>query len=275
MCATTCLTPSGLLAGSPLAVGPSAVGPHAANPPAGSSSARHLLGLLPLLGAAVAMARATAGNTASVEPSDLLAQASDARGEELAGPRGEDDLVRRARRGEREAFGLIYDQHADLVFRYAYYRVGGNRAVAEDVVSETFLRALTRISSFEWQGREIGAWLITIARNHIVDLARSGRARLEFPTADLLATADERVGSGTVVPGPEDTVLSAIELRELLQALSSLGAEQRECVTLRFLQGLSVRETALAMNKKEGAVRALQLRAVRTLARQLPAPRGD
>ncbi|MCK9899495.1 sigma-70 family RNA polymerase sigma factor [Frankia sp. Cpl3] len=255
-----------------------------------------LLALLPLLGTATVMSRATAGDATRVdasepqhppEPADrsdrpdlrglpgLVDRPQPAAVARPPDPRVDADLVHRARRGEREAFGQIYDRYADLVYRFAFYRVGGNRAVAEDVVSETFLRALTRISTFEWQGRDIGAWLVTIARNHIVDLARSGRARLEFPAADLFTTAESGVGLRTSVPGPEDTVLSALSLRDLLQAVSSLGSEQRECVTLRFLEGLSVRETAQAMNKKEGAVRALQLRAVRALARSLPMSRGD
>jgi RNA polymerase sigma-70 factor (ECF subfamily) len=56
----------------------------------------------------------------------------------------------------------------------------------------------------------------------------------------------------------------------LIEALKSLGAEQQECLVLRFLQGLSLAETALAMGKKEGAIKALQYRAVRSLARELP-----
>jgi RNA polymerase sigma-70 factor (ECF subfamily) len=88
---------------------------------------------------------------------------------------------------------------------------------------------------------------------------------LEFPTGDILAAADTRWASG-----PEESVLAGLSNRALLDAVRALGPDQQECVVLRFLEGLSVRETALAMGKKEGAVRALQLRAVRALARQLP-----
>src|SRR6185312_1266836 len=59
--------------------------------------------------------------------------------------------------GDPEAFGALYDRYVDLVYRYVYYRVG-TRALAEDLTSETFLRALRRITSFTWQGRDIGAW---------------------------------------------------------------------------------------------------------------------
>lgn len=71
--------------------------------------------------------------------------------------------------------------------------------------------------------------------------------------------------------GPERVVLDAMTNRTLLTAVRRLGSEQQECVVLRFLHGLSVAETALIMGKKSGAIKALQYRAVRSLARMLPA----
>ena len=172
------------------------------------------------------------------------------------------DLVARAQAGDAEAFGELYDRYVDLVYRYVYYRVG-TKALTEDLVSETFLRALRRISSFTWQGRDFAAWLITIARNLIADHFKSGKYRLEVATADML-DADR------VTDGPEGEVLDAITNASLLDAVKQLNAEQQECVVLRFLQGMSVTETALAMGKTEGAIKALQYRAVRTLGRMLP-----
>jgi RNA polymerase sigma-70 factor, ECF subfamily len=174
------------------------------------------------------------------------------------------ELVGRAQRGENEAFGVLYDHYVDLVYRYVLYRIG-DQTLAEDIVSETFLRALGRISSFTWQGRDIGAWFVTIARNLVLDHVKSSRSRLEFPTGDILAAADIPGAAG-----PEESVLAGFGRRALLDAVRALAPDQQECVVLRFLEGLSVRETALAMGKREGAVRALQLRAVRALARRLP-----
>jgi RNA polymerase sigma-70 factor (ECF subfamily) len=172
------------------------------------------------------------------------------------------DLVLRARDGDAEAFGLLYDHYVDLVYRYVYYRVGAH-PLAEDLTSETFLRALRRMSTFSWQGKDFGAWLVTIARNLIADHFKSGRYRLEICTADLLEPARHQ-------EGPEETVLTAMTNRTLLQAVRLLGSDQQECVVLRFLHGLSVTETALIMGRKTGAIKALQYRAVRTLARLLP-----
>jgi RNA polymerase sigma-70 factor (ECF subfamily) len=172
------------------------------------------------------------------------------------------DLVERAQGGEAEAFGRLYDQYADTVYRYIYYRVGA-KATAEDLTSETFLRALRRIGTFTWQGRDFGAWLVTIARNLVADHFKSSRFRLEITTGEML-------DANEVERSPEDAVLESLSNAALLDAVRRLNPQQQECVTLRFLQGLSVAETARVMGKNEGAIKTLQYRAVRTLARLLP-----
>lgn len=171
-------------------------------------------------------------------------------------------LVLRARDGDAEAFGSLYDHYVELVYRYVYYRVGAH-PLAEDLTSETFLRALRRICDFHWQGKDFGAWLVTIARNLVTDHFKSGRYRLEVCTAELIEP-------GSPQEGPERAVLDAMTNRTLLRAVQGLNSEQQECVVLRFLHGLSVAETALIMDKKPGAIKALQYRAVRSLARMLP-----
>jgi RNA polymerase sigma-70 factor, ECF subfamily len=171
-------------------------------------------------------------------------------------------LVQLAQRGDAEAFGLLYERYVDTVYRYVYVRVGSQQ-LAEDITSETFLRALRRLDSFSWQGRDIAAWFITIARNLITDNAKSARFRMEVSTADML-DADTRVGSA-----PDVEVLERLRDERLLGAVRRLKPEQAECVVLRFLQGLSLAETAKVLGRSEGAVKQLQLRAVRSLHREL------
>jgi RNA polymerase sigma-70 factor, ECF subfamily len=176
-------------------------------------------------------------------------------------------LVERAQSGEAEAFGLIYDRYMDTVFRFIFFRVG-NRPLAEDLTADTFLRALKRIGSFTWQGRDLGAWLVTIARNLVADHFKSGRYRLEMTTGDVLdADQADRGPEGS----PEAAVVDHITNVALLTAVKQLNPEQQECIVLRFLHGFSVAETAEAMGKNEGAIKALQYRAVRALHRLLPA----
>jgi RNA polymerase sigma-70 factor, ECF subfamily len=173
-------------------------------------------------------------------------------------------LLALAQQGDGEAFGQIYDAYVAQVYRYLYYRVG-SQPLAEDLTSETFLRALRRIDSFSWQGRDICAWFITIARNLVTDHYKSSRFRLEVSTADMLDA--DRADNGI-----EQEVLDNLDNEALLAAVRRLKPEQQECVVLRFLQGLSVAETAAVMGRSDGAVKQLQLRAVRALAKLVPEP---
>ena len=149
-----------------------------------------------------------------------------------------------------------------VVHRYVLHRVG-DRSLAEDVTSETFVRALRRIDSLSFQGRDVGAWLVTIARNIIFDHVKSSRYRLEVATADM-RDADRSTD------GPEDAVVTMLTNQQVLECVQQLNPEQQECIVLRFLHGLSVSETAEIMGKKDGAIKALQHRAVRRLAALLP-----
>jgi len=181
-------------------------------------------------------------------------------------------LVTLAQQGDGEAFGQIYDKYVDSVYRYLYYRVGSPQ-LAEDLTSETFLRALRRIDSFHWQGRDIGAWFVTIARNLVADHFKSSRFKLETSTGDILdADHAGSVNQGSVAPGTEEIVLDRLRDAELLGAVQQLKADQQECVVLRFLQGLSVAETADVMGRSQGAIKQLQLRAVRSLAKVIAEP---
>jgi RNA polymerase sigma-70 factor (ECF subfamily) len=170
-------------------------------------------------------------------------------------------LVRAVQNGDGEAFGKLYDRYVDHVFRFIFYRVN-DRALAEDFTSETFLRALRRISTINYQGRDIGAWFMTIARNIVFDHTKSARFRLELTTAESVETTDTEAS-------PENAVLAHLTNTRLLSAVNELGEEQRECIVLRFLHGLSVAETAAVMGKNDGAIKALQHRAVKRLANML------
>ncbi len=167
-------------------------------------------------------------------------------------------LVHLAQQGDGEAFGMLYDRYVDSVFRFIYYRVN-DRALAEDFTSETFVRALRRIGGITYQGRDIGAWFVTIARNIVLDHVKSARHRLETPTGETIE-GNEREQS------TESAVLGSLASERLMEAVGQLGDEQRDCVMLRFMQGLSVSETASVLGKNEGAIKALQHRAVRKLA---------
>jgi RNA polymerase sigma-70 factor, ECF subfamily len=120
------------------------------------------------------------------------------------------------------------------------------------------------MNGFRWQGKDFGAWLMTIARNLCTDHFKAGRTRLEVPTDDMGRHDDS-------TEGPENEVLTGLTNELLLDGLRGLSEEQRDCLILRFLQGLSIAETADVLGRSEGAVKQLQLRAVRNLAKAIPA----
>jgi len=171
-------------------------------------------------------------------------------------------LVELARAGDKEAFGLLYDHYQASVYRFLYYRTR-SQTLAEDLTSETFFRALRSMNSFRWQGKDFGAWLMTIARNLTMDHFKAGRTRLELTTEDMTPHDD-------TTEGPEGAVIAGLTNEVLLKALTELPVEQRECLIMRFLQGLSIAETAQALDRSDGAVKQLQLRGVRNLAKLLP-----
>jgi RNA polymerase sigma factor (sigma-70 family) len=144
-----------------------------------------------------------------------------------------------------------------------------DRALAEDLTSETFTRALRRIDSVRDQGRDVGAWFTTIARNLVIDHAKSSRHRLEtttgeFPDHGPLAPAGHQ-------PTPEQVVIEQDTAARLWRHVARLPADQQDCIRLRFAQGLSTAQTAAVMNRSSEAVKALRHRAVGGLRASLSA----
>ncbi len=171
-------------------------------------------------------------------------------------------LVELARKGDSDAFGMLYDHYQSSVYRFLFYRTRSSQ-LAEDLTSETFFRALRSMSNFRWQGKDFGAWLMTIARNLATDHFKSGRTRLELTTEDMGVHDD-------ATEGPESAVLAGLTNEILLTALKSLPDEQRDCLIMRFLQGMSIAETAAVLGRSDGAIKQLQLRGVRNLAKLMP-----
>ena len=145
-------------------------------------------------------------------------------------------LVELARKGDADAFGMLYDHYQASVYRFLFYRTRSS-TLAEDLTSETFFRALRSMTNFRWQGKDFGAWLMTIARNLATDHFKAGRTRLEMTTEDMGQHDD-------ATEGPESQVLASLTNEMLLNALTQLPDEQRDCLVMRFLQGMSISETA-------------------------------
>jgi RNA polymerase sigma-70 factor (ECF subfamily) len=169
-------------------------------------------------------------------------------------------LVARAQRGDVDAIGQLYDQHQNAIFRYLWVRLG-ERPQAEDLTGEVFMRMLTALPNYR-PTAPFRAWLYRIARNLLVDHYRKHNQAQRVP----LETAEPQ-------PTPSADLLTLAEqtltLHQLQNALSQMDETQREVVTLRFLAGLSLQETAAALEKTEAAIKALQHRGLASLRERL------
>lgn len=173
----------------------------------------------------------------------------------------ERELVERAIAGDRDAFQRLYELHVEAVF--AFLRARAPRELAEDLAAETFCRAYQHIGRYEWRGSPYRAWLLRIARNLLIAHWRSKSSGVNL-LADLEPVADAHVDAD-----PTERMAAA----EVVARLAELPDRHREVIELRFLEERSVAETAVLLEISEEAVRALTMRAMRTL-RKLCATTG-
>ena len=182
------------------------------------------------------------------------------KGIEIPSPEA-DELVERAVTGDVEAFADLFELTIASVYRYLYGR-SGDATLAEDLAQDAYLRAMRAIkTSFKGGSTEFLAWMIRIARNRFLDHVKSGRVRWEVvveETPITFAKAD-----------PEREALDIVSSADLRKALRLLTDDQQEIVFLRFFQGLQISEVAEITSRTEGAVKALQFRALRALQRVL------
>ncbi|WUJ70418.1 sigma-70 family RNA polymerase sigma factor [Kribbella soli] len=169
----------------------------------------------------------------------------------------EDELIRLAQAGDGAAFGQLYDRYLPSIYRYTYSKTS-SRSAAEDLTSETFLRAFRAIARRPRTQLNFAAWLVTIARNVVIDHHRSGWSRLAIVTDEVDPQVDDAVG-------PEQAALLSVSTATVRDALTRLPDDQRECLVLRFFAGLSISETAAAMDRTDGAIKQLQFRATNRL----------
>jgi RNA polymerase sigma-70 factor, ECF subfamily len=168
-------------------------------------------------------------------------------------------LVSQAQQGSAEALSCLYYAYVQQVYRYLYVRVL-NSTLAEDLTAEVFLQAADALPRYTQRGLPFGAWLYRIARGRLIDYYRRMARR---PTADL---SDNLISD---LPDPSRSAEESEAARTLRGALSRLTDEQRDVIQFRFMDDLSLEQTAQAMNKTVNAVKALQHRALNTLSRLL------
>jgi RNA polymerase sigma-70 factor (ECF subfamily) len=173
------------------------------------------------------------------------------------------ELVSRAQQGDRTAFASLYEQHSPLVYRFLRRRLDGADEIVEDLTEDVFVKVYEKLDRYVERGLPFTAWLYRIAHNHLVDYLRS-RPRTSASSLETVGDVAER-SSGAAFS-------RVIDRQSLEPALARLTPEQRQAVELRFMEGMSVAETAATMGRSDEAVKKLQARALASLRRHLAPP---
>jgi RNA polymerase sigma-70 factor (ECF subfamily) len=167
----------------------------------------------------------------------------------------------------RDPFGDLYRLTRSTVYRFIRPRVGSHETT-EDLVADTYLRALRRIDSLQRASASPAAWLVTIARHLVADHHKAASTRLTTSFADVYPrTPEGRPEHADAVDTTATAVLSDYTVAEVREAIKRLNPDQNEAMEMRYLAGLTVAEAGVELGKNEGAVKAMTYRATRALAR--------
>jgi len=172
------------------------------------------------------------------------------------------DLMERARAGDEEAFSLLYQQYLTPIFRYIYFRIL-HKEDAEDLLQIVFLKAYQALPRFKNLGKEPLSFFYTIARNAVIDHRRKKH--------EVLADDTEKFAKhiADTAPSAVDLIAARDESVIVQQALKSLSDDQREALTLKYINDMSNEEISQLMQKEEPAVRQLHSRGLKALREKL------
>lgn len=172
----------------------------------------------------------------------------------------EASLVRQAKTGDSDSFGTLYDAYLERIYRFVYFRVE-DQQTAEDITSQVFLKAWENLGRFQIGGTPFLAWLYTIAHNAVIDHYRTRKV--------TAALDDVRLSDPGHAETVENGIDAAVEMNSIKNALQTLTDDQRQVLVLKFIDEMSNEEIAQHLGKREGAIRALQMRGLKALAKRL------
>ncbi len=172
----------------------------------------------------------------------------------------EDTLVQKAQRGDKEAFGMLYDSYVAKIYRFVYLKVS-DKAEAEDITQQVFVRAWENVNTFTFQGFPFSSWLYRIAHNAVID---SYRTKKNVIAIELVSELDV-----SYVTDHTETLDTKQEMARIVSALKKLKPDEQSILVMRFIDELSNKEVAHALGKTEGSVRVIQHRALKQLKQYL------
>ncbi len=164
-------------------------------------------------------------------------------------------LVRKSQKGDKDAFGTLYDIHLKPIFRFVYFKIN-SREEAEDLTVQIFSKAWEYLDKYKSNKSSFTSWLYTIARNQVIDYYRTNKR--EIGLEDWLKETH-------VAPKMMDSIDNEFLQKELLKKIKKLSEDQQQVIILKFFENFSNKEISQIMNKKEGTIRIMQHRALKNL----------
>lgn len=167
-------------------------------------------------------------------------------------------LVFRAQQADSAAWDEIFDRYYDQIFTFALCKAG-ERSAAEDIASEVFVEAWRGIQRFKYRGTPLISWLYKITHNLVADYhKKNSRVRAQ-------PLSEERAALSTQLDEAEQVVL----WQSVSAAMKRLTLDQQQVLVGRFVEGLTLAETAARLGKSENSIKALEFRALRSVRRIL------
>lgn len=172
----------------------------------------------------------------------------------------EQRIIKAAQKGSREAFASLYREHVQVIYRYIYFRIHDEQ-LAEDLTADVFTKALEGLASYTDRGKPFVAWLYRIAHARVVDYYRRVNRHPSQANVDEVTVL--------VTQDMDEELVREQASKALMTAIATLTIDQQQVIILRFVEGLAIEAVAEQLGKKANAIKALQFRAVRSLASQL------
>jgi RNA polymerase sigma-70 factor (ECF subfamily) len=173
---------------------------------------------------------------------------------------GEEKLIKDAIRGISSAFGTLYDHYQPMIYRFILVKVA-SREEAEDITHQVFLSAWQNVRTYKHRGHPFSSWLYQIARNQVIDHYRSKKSDASLDAIDpeyFIAPASM-----------SSDLMMKLDVEKVRRAVGDLKQDYQDVVIMRFIEDISLKETAAIMGKTEGAIKLIQHRAIKELQRLL------
>ena len=172
-------------------------------------------------------------------------------------------LMNKAGKGDKNAFGQLYELYYTPVYRYIYYKTS-DKEVCNDLVQDVFIKVYSSLDRYSEQRSSPLPYFLTIARNTVIDYWRKKRDIIIEDSHSIFGNLEDMS-----IATPETLSMREQDHGTVHVALSGLKEDHKEVITLRFINQLSTKEIASVLNKSEDAIRQIQCRALKLLRKDL------